>query len=287
MLSRRNLIKTVALGAGAMSLNTQCSAMSTENTTSKGSFKHAVCRWCFDSIPLEEFADQVKAIGITGIDLLKPEEWSIVQQRGLTCSVATESFASLTEGWNNPAYHERLFDPYKGLISKAADAGIKQVICFSGNRNGIGEEEGLENCAKGLDKLVKHAEDAGVVLIMELLNSKVDHQGYQCDHTDWGVKLVEKIGSPNFKLLYDIYHMQVMEGDIIATVQKYKDHIAHYHTAGVPGRHEIDESQELYYPAIMRGIAETGFDGFVAQEFIPTKPDPIAALKHAVELCNV
>lgn len=284
MLSRRDLIKTVALGAGAVSLNAMPNALS---NTQKAEFGHSVCRWCYQSIPLEEFADKVKDLGMQSIELLQPNEWPIVQKRGLTCAVATGSFASLTDGFNKVENHEKLFQPYMDLISQAADAGIPHVICFSGNRNGLDDQQGLENCAVGLDKLVKHAEQAGVVVVMELLNSKVDHKDYQCDHTDWGVQLVEKLGSPNFKLLYDIYHMQIMEGDIIATIRKNKDYIAHFHTGGVPGRNEISDAQELNYAAIMRAITETGFKGYVAQEFIPTYEDPIAALKEGITICSV
>ena len=178
-------------------------------------YKHSVCRWCFSATPLDSLARSVKALGMQSIELLKPEEWKTVYDTGLECAVATDDFISLTQGFNNPVYHEGLQKQYPGLIRQAADQGIPQVICFSGNREaGISEEQGIENCAKGLAPLVKEAEQRGITLIMELLNSKVDHKGYQCDHTPWGVKLVEKIGSPRFKLLYDIYHMQIMEGDI-------------------------------------------------------------------------
>jgi hydroxypyruvate isomerase len=172
------------------------------------------------------------------------------------------------------------------LLRQAADAGVPNVICFSGNRAGLSDEEGLENCARGLERLVPLAEQLGVTLVMELLNSKVDHRDYMCDHTPWGVALVERIGSDRMKLLYDIYHMQIMEGDVIRTIRTHHQHIAHYHTAGVPGRNELDETQELYYPAIVRAIRETGYEGFLGQEFIP-RGDPIASLRAAVELCDV
>ncbi|MCB0374650.1 MAG: TIM barrel protein [Sinomicrobium sp.] len=253
----------------------------------RGNINHAVCRWCYRDIPLERFAEQAKAIGIKGIDLLRPEEWRIVRNAGLQCSLATDTFASIDKGFNDPAHHGTLQERYQKLIAGAADAGIKQVIVFSGNRNGISDAAGLEHCARGLDALVKQAEKSNVTLIMELLNSKVDHADYQCDHTPWGVALVDKIGSPNFKLLYDIYHMQIMEGDIIATITRYKDYIAHYHTGGVPGRHEINNSQELHYPAVMRAIAGTGFKGYVAQEFIPTYTNKIKALKEGITICDV
>ncbi len=250
-------------------------------------YRHSVCRWCFGSVPLEELCEKVKPMGITSIELTVPDEWATLKKYGLTCAVATHSKASLTHGFNEPGLHRPLRETYLDLLKKAAEAGIPNVIVFSGNRKGISDAIGLEHCAAGLDELVKQAEKQGVTIIMELLNSRVDHFDYQCDHTTWGTALVEKIGSPNFKLLYDIYHMQIMEGDVIATIRNHKDYIGHFHTAGVPGRHEIDETQELNYPAIMRAIAETGFKGYVAQEFIPKAADGMASLRKAVEICTV
>jgi len=294
-IKRRTAIENIMLGTGALTLGSSLS--SCESTTStastpevwkpKGNIHHSACRWCYSSIPLEEFAEKGKAVGLEAIDLLKPDEWATVNKYGLKCSLATDDFANIVEGFNNPANHEKLFQPYVGLIDKAADAGIKQVIVFSGNRNDLSEEAGLENCAKGLDKIIKHAESKNITVIMELLNSKVDHKDYQCDKTPWGVALVDKLGSSNFKLLYDIYHMQIMEGDVIRTIQTYKDRISHYHTGGVPGRNEINDSQELYYPAIMKAILATGFKGYVAQEFMPKAEDKIASLEEAIKICDV
>lgn len=296
-INRRAAMKTLSLGLGAIGFGGIAMASQTRynNKTSlsasqlilKGTINHAACRWCYQDIPLGQFAEQSKAMGLKAIDLLRPEEWKIVQNSGLQCSLATDTFASIPHGFNDPKNHKSLQKNYRKLISKAADAGIKQVIVFSGNRNGISDETGLEHCARGLDVLVKHAEKHNVTLIMELLNSKVDHADYQCDRTPWGVQLVDKIGSPHFKLLYDIYHMQIMEGDVIATIRKYKDYIAHYHTGGVPGRHEINDTQELNYPAIMRAIAATGFKGYVAQEFIPTYKNKMEALKESIMICDV
>ena len=243
-------------------------------TKLKGNINHSACRWCYDEIPLEELAEKSRDIGLKGLDLLTPSEWGIVNKYGLECSLATDTFAIIEEGFNEQKNHLSLQQNYKGLIDKAADAGVKQVIVFSGNRYGISNEKGLENCARGLDVLVSQAEKRGVTLVMELLNSKVDHKDYQCDNSPWGVQLAKMIGSSNFKLLYDIYHMQIMEGDVIATIKKYHEYYSHYHTGGVPGRNEIDETQELYYPAIMTAISDTGFQGHVAQEFIP-KNDPM------------
>ncbi len=289
MSSRRDVLKTVSLGMGAALLapmQTLSEPLLTEDVA-KRLFKHSVCRWCFSSMPLEALAEQAKELGIASIELLTAEEWGVVQGYGLTCAVATIPNVSLTQGYNNPAQHAKLQKAHLQLIDQAADAGIPQVIVFSGNRNGLSEAAGLENCAKGLEKVVKHAEKRKVMVVMELLNSKVDHKDYQCDHTPWGAALVDKIGSPNFKLLYDIYHMQIMEGDVIATIRKYKDYISHFHTAGVPGRHEINESQELNYKAIMNAIADLGFQGFVAQEFIPTYDNKMAALKEGIDICSV
>jgi len=210
-----------------------------------------------------------------------------VQQRGLDCAIATADFIDLDRGFNNPANHQRLQQQYLPLIRKAAEAGIPQVICFSGARGNVSDEQGLEHCARGLAPLIREAEQRDIILLMELLNSKIDHPGHMCDRSRWGVQLVDKIGSTHFKLLYDIYHMQVMEGDIIATIRKYKDRIGHYHTAGVPGRHEIDNGQELNYPAIIRAIADTGFTGYLAQEFIPSRPERgLEKLAEAIKICG-
>ncbi len=296
-ISRRQALRDVSVGIGALSLTGQILASNLRNekekfidrpmVTLKGNINHSACRWCYQKIPLQEFARKGKEIGLKAIDLLKPEEWKIVQDSGLKCSLATDSFASISHGFNDPKNHQKLQQQYLELVSKASHAGIKQVIVFSGNRNGMSDEEGWEQCAKGLYPLVKHAEKKDVTLIMELLNSKVDHKDYQCDHTPWGVALVDKIGSPNFRLLYDIYHMQIMEGDIIATIRKYKDYFAHYHTGGVPGRNEINDNQELNYPAIMKAIVDTGFKGYVAQEFIPTYDNKLRALQEGITICDV
>ena len=226
-------------------------------------------------------------MGLSGIDLLNPSEWQTAFDAGLTVTLANPDGFSIPDGFNDPANHDELFNTYSTVIDQVADAGLRRLICFSGNRNGLDDKVGLENCAVGLDKLVKQAEKRGVVLIMELLNSKVDHADYQCDRTPWGVDLCEKIGSDSFKLLYDIYHMQIMEGDVIRTIQDYNQYIGHYHTGGVPGRNEINETQELYYPAIMKAIVATGYEGFVAQEFIPKAENPLESLAEAVQICDV
>ncbi len=293
---RRKALKHLTLGAaGAFALPGFTSSCSSENSSNSSEnsnpvetpFQHSVCRWCYSGMPLEALAEQVKPMGISSIELTTPEEWPILQKYGLTCAVGTLPDASLTDGYSHTEFHASLNEKYLKLVQAAAENGIPNIIVFSGNRRGLDDRTGLENCAQGLDEVVKFAEKQGIMVVMELLNSKVDHTDYQCDHTPWGAELVEKIGSPNFKLLYDIYHMQIMEGDVIATITKYKDHIAHFHTAGVPGRNEIDETQELYYPAIMRAIAENGFTGYVAQEFLPKVEDKMAALRKGVEICSV
>jgi hydroxypyruvate isomerase len=249
--------------------------------------KQSVTRWTHRSIPLADLAAAGREMGLQSIELLNPDEWPVIAQYGLTCAVSNVAGpGGIPRGFNRIENHEWLIPANEILLRQAADAGVPNVICFSGNRAGLSDEEGLENCARGLERLVPLAEQLGVTLVMELLNSKVDHRDYMCDHTPWGVALVERIGSDRMKLLYDIYHMQIMEGDVIRTIRTHHQHIAHYHTAGVPGRNELDETQELYYPAIVRAIRETGYEGFLGQEFIP-RGDPIASLRAAVELCDV
>ncbi|MEL6986685.1 MAG: TIM barrel protein [Bacteroidota bacterium] len=253
----------------------------------KGNINHSACRWCYSKIPLEELVESAKAIGLKSIELLNPDEWDIALNKGLTCAVSNGSPLGITKGWNDPSLHEQLTKDLSAIIPLAAEKGIPQVIVFAGNRNGMDDQVGLENCAKGLEPIVKLAEKHGVGIVMELLNSKIDHADYMCDHTAWGVDLAKKIGSSNFKLLYDIYHMQIMEGDVIRTIKENIDYISHFHTGGVPGRKEINQTQELFYPAIMKAIKETGFKGFVAQEFIPTRMNPLTSLKEGVKTCDV
>ena len=253
----------------------------------KGNIRHAVCRWCYSSIPLEEFCMGAKKIGIEAIDLVGPKDWPTLKKYGLDSSMCNGAEINLTDGWNEPAYHDTLIRQYTEMIPLVAANGYKNLICFSGNRKGKDDESGLQHCTDGLKKIMSLAEKHNVTIVMELLNSKINHKDYQCDKTAWGVELAKRIGSPNFKLLYDIYHMQIDEGDVIHTIQEYHPYIAHYHTGGVPGRNEIDETQELYYPAIMRAILKTGFKGYVAQEFIPTWNDKLAALDKAIDICDV
>lgn len=287
-MNRKQALKTIAASAAsAVALPQIAKGMDVLSAELKNNINHSVCQWCYGSIPLEDFAKSAKEMGIKSIELLGPAQWPVIQKYGLTCAMAYVSDLGLTKGFNDPSLHEKLIKDYTENIPKAADAGLTSVICFSGNANGLTSQQGLDNCARGLEPVLKVAQKYNITLNMELLNSKVDHKDYQCDHTEWGVKLCEKLGSPNFKLLYDIYHMQIMEGDVIATIRKHKNYIGHYHTGGVPGRNEIDETQELYYPAIMKAIVDTGFKGFVAQEFIPKRPDKLASLKQGVGICDV
>ncbi|MGH7577713.1 MAG: hydroxypyruvate isomerase family protein, partial [Longimicrobiales bacterium] len=251
--------------------------------------KQSVCKWPFREMSVDELAAAARDVGLVSIELIGPNDWPIVQEYGLTCAVAGAPgrAGNMTRGFNRLEDHEWLLPAYETILQRAADAGVPSVLCFSGNRGGdLSDADGLENCARGLSQLTPLAERVGVTLVIELLNSKIDHPDYQCDSTPWGVALVEKVGSQRLKLLYDIYHMQIMEGDVIRTIRDNHQYIAHYHTAGVPGRHELDESQELFYPAIMRAIKETGYQGYIGQEFIPTG-DPIASLAEAVRVCNV
>ncbi len=255
----------------------------------KGKINHSVCAWCYNGIPLEDLCKAAGQIGIQSIDLLGPKDFGTAKKYGLTCAMVALNHKDwgITRGWNRIEHHEPLIKVYEQLIDETAKAGFTNLICFSGNRGGMDDQQGIENCAAGLRKLMSYAEKKKVTIVMELLNSKVDHADYQCDHTAWGVELCKAIGSERFKLLYDIYHMQIMEGDVIRTLQASQQYIAHYHTGGVPGRNEIDETQELYYPAIMKAVYETGFKGFVAQEFVPKREDKLASLKQGVLICDV
>ncbi len=290
--SRRSALKKIAgtavLGAvGNVLAQPLFAAEAALPKTLKGKVKHSVCRWCYDSIPLEELCKAAKDIGLSSIELTGPDEWPLLKKYGLTSAMPWGAGMGIEKGFNNPAYHEELIKSYTEIIPKVAAAGLDKIICFSGNRNGLSDEKGIEHCATGLKKLMPLAEKHKVTMVMELLNSKVNHPDYQCDRTPWGVALCDAVGSERFKLLYDIYHMQIMEGDVIATIQKYHPYIAHYHTGGVPGRNEIDETQELFYPAIMRAILETGYQGYVGQEFIPKRENKLASLKQGVEICDV
>ncbi|MBZ0213394.1 MAG: TIM barrel protein [Nitrospirae bacterium] len=280
--SRRDAL---GLAAGAALLGPLGAHRSEASTREPGRLNHSVCRWCYGGISLEDLCKQAKAMGIASVELLSENEWATAKANGMRCAIANGP-GGITDGWNTVANHDRLVHGAERLLPLVAEAGIPQMIVFSGNRRGMSDPEGLENCAKGLKRIMPIAEKHGVTVIMELLNSRVDHGDYQCDRTPWGVELVKRVESDRFRLLYDIYHMQIMEGDVIRTIERNKDFIAHYHTGGNPGRAEIDETQELNYRRIAQAIADTGFKGFVAQEFIPRK-DPMTSLKRAIEICTV
>jgi hydroxypyruvate isomerase len=286
------MLKSVAATAFVVeSLGNRLQAAENQlDTPVKGVINHSACRWCYDDIPLEDFCKKGKELGLVAIDLLAPNEWATAKKYDLHASMGStfpgQDF-HIRKGFNKLENHKILTEYYEDIIPKAANAGLKTIICFSGNREGMSDEMGIGNAAIGLRKLMKTAEKHNITLCMELLNSKVDHKDYQCDKTDWGVALCKAVGSENFKLLYDIYHMQIMEGDVIRTIKEHQQYIAHYHTGGVPGRHEIDDSQELYYPAIMKAIAETGYKGFVAQEFIPTNKNKLISLEKCLRICDI
>ena len=295
--NRRNAIKNMLVGSallGSSSILTSFTDKEDVNENSKskkvkfkGNINHSVCAWCFGHLSIEELCLAVKKIGFGAIDLVGPKNWAILQKHGIVSSMCNGAEINLVDGFGEKKFHEKLIKNYEEVIPMVAKAGYKNLICFSGNRRGMDDETGLANSAEGLKKIIGLAEKHGVILQMELLNSKINHKDYLCDKTPWGVELCKRVGSPNFKLLYDIYHMQIDEGDVIRTIQTSNQFIGHYHTAGVPGRHEIDDTQELYYPAIMKAIVATGHKGYVAQEFIPAKEDKLKSLKDAIILCDV
>jgi hydroxypyruvate isomerase len=292
--SRRSAIKNLMAGTAALGTAGLLSSFSAEaaesekkSTTLKGNIQHSVCRWCYGAIPLEEFCVGVKKIGLRAIDLVGPADWPVLKKHKIYSSMCNGAEIGLTKGWNHPENHPVLIKNYTEHIGLVATAGYKNLICFSGNREGMDDETGLKNCVDGLKQIIGQAEKQGVIIQMELLNSKVNHPDQMCDNTKWGIELVKRLGSENFKLLYDIYHMQIDEGDVISTIRNNHQYFGHYHTGGVPGRHELDDSQELYYPAIMRAILATGFTDYVAQEFVPSWPDKMKALRHGVRVCDV
>jgi len=298
-MKRRDALKTTAITTGGLLLNLNCHAannkviMNDANLNLKGTFKHSVSRWCYDKVPMEEFCQAVADFGMHSIELTGPDEWEIMKKYGLTCAIGWDKYPAgvgLDNFYTNPDNHASLEEYYRNLIPKAVKAGVKNLIAIAGQRQGRTDYQNLINCKNGLKPVMKMAEDNGITISMEYLNSKVNHADHQFDNMEWGIALCEMLGSPNFKILYDIYHAQIMEGDIVATIRKYADYISHYHTAGVPGRHEIGEHQELNYRFIMEEIKKTGYTGYIGQEFIPsgkTQADQLAALKEAVVICDV
>lgn len=293
MTNRRNMIKTLAVGTamvGSMSAWSTSKKEMGMMTKLKGNIQHSVCRWTYSKLSLEQLCKQVKELGFAAIDLVGPKDWKTLKAHGIDSSMCNGAEINLIDGWNNPAFHSTLIKNYTEHIEYVAKAGYKNLICFSGNSRGMDDETGLKNCAEGLKQILSIAEKNKVTLVMELLNSRVDHPDYMCHTSAWGVELCKRLGSENFKLLYDIYHMQVDEGNVIATIRKNHAYFGHYHTAGVPGRNELSEQQELNYPAIMKAIVASGFKGYVAHEFVPTgKTDEARkeGLKQAVAVCDV
>jgi hydroxypyruvate isomerase len=290
--SRRTILKNIALGTsaliGAPAISFAKNFQKEKNYTLKGNINHSVSRWTFGYLSLDELCKAVKEIGFSAIDLTGPKDWPVLQQHGIYSSMCyTAGDNNLNNGLNNPIYHNQLIKEYLDVIPVMAKAKYKNLICFTGRREGMDDETGMKNCMEALQKILPSAEKNGVTMVMELLNSKIDHKDYMCNHTAWGVELCRRISSENFKLLYDIYHMQIEEGDIIRNIKDNHQYIAHFHTGGIPGRHEINETQELYYPAVMKAIVETGYKGYVAQEFIPTRKNKLDSLKEAIQICDV
>ena len=301
-LSRRGLMvagtaaaATMLGGANAILAQEGIDPSKLQASATKGNINHSVCLWCYKvregnrdrNMTVAEMAPIAKKLGLKGIDLVGPKDFPTLKEHGLACSMTSGVAGGIENGLNRRENHDNIVKTLTELIDANAAAGFPNVICFSGNRKGQNDEEGIKICTEGLKKVMAHAEQKKVNIIMELLNSKVNHADYQCDNSKWGIELCKSVGSERFKLLYDIYHMQIMEGDVIRTIQKSHQYFGHYHTGGNPGRNEIDESQELYYPAIMKAIVSTGFKGYVAQEFIPKKQDRIASLAAAVKICDV
>jgi hydroxypyruvate isomerase len=257
-----------------------------DGVVKNGRLKQSVSRWCYQKIAMPEFCKAVADMGLTAIDLLEEPDWAVVRDHGLICSMGYAGGGSIRDGLNVTANHDAIVKNFERLIPRAAAMKVPNVITFFGNRRGMSDEVATANCVAGLNRVKKIAEDNGVTICVELLNSKVNHPDYQGDRTPFGVAIVKAVNSPRVKLLYDIYHMQIMEGDLIKTIRDHHEHIAHYHTGGVPGRHELDDTQEVNWPAVCRAIVDTGFKGYVAHEFVPTR-DPITSLKEAVTLCDV
>ncbi|MBN2180787.1 MAG: TIM barrel protein, partial [Sedimentisphaerales bacterium] len=259
-------------------------ASEVQQVVKNGRIKQSVSRWCYGRIPLDEFCAVVKKMGLRGIDLLGPKDFPTLKKHGLVCTMVETH--SLTKGLNDRKNHDECLDQIRTSIEAAAEYGFPNVISFPGNRDGIGNEVGIENSVIALKQVVGLAEQKKVTICLEYLNSKVNHKGYMFDNMAWGAEVCKRVGSERVKILYDIYHAQIMEGDIIRTIQNNKLYIGHYHTGGNPGRNEIDETQEIYYPAVMKAIVETGFEGYVAHEFVP-KRDPLTSLAQAIQICDV
>ena len=289
-MQRREFL-AVSAAAAAVSASgargTQPDASKPVAAAHKGRLKQSACRWCYGGMTLDELCAAGAGMGLKSVELLHPDEWETTKKHGLACAVANSVKSNpIPKGLNRVENHDAIVKELEERLPLVKAAGIPNQICFSGNRDGMDDKQGLKNCAIGLKRITPLAEQVGVTIIMELLNSKVDHKDYMCDRTPWGVELVKQVGSDRFRLLYDIYHMQIMEGDVIRTVTDNFQYIAHYHTGGVPGRGEIDVSQELNYAAICKAIIEKGYTGYLGQEFIPSR-DAMSSLREAVVICDV
>jgi hydroxypyruvate isomerase len=300
-LSRRSALRTITGGTAALAavaaLPGRLLAADAAAPKLKGHIHHSVSAWCYGSLfnasrdkpakmSFEEFCRECAKLGLESVELLGPSDWPSVKKAGLVCAMCNGP-DSIGYGWNRVEHHDNLLAKFEQAIPQVAANGFPNIITFSGNRRGMKDEEGLENCATGLKRLAPIAEKHKVTVCLELLNSKVDHKDYMADHTAWGVELCKRVGSEWVKLLYDIYHMQIMEGDMIRTIRDNHAYLAHFHTGGVPGRNEIDETQEINYGAVMRAIVASGYKGFVGQEFVPKRPDALASLRQAIEICDV
>lgn len=293
--TRRDVIKKMAAGSVAAAALPVLGSFAQKGKSNshqlKGNIRHSVCQWTFNHLSLDELCTEAKKIGLGAIDLIAPKDWPTLKKHGLHCSMCyTAGKISLTEGWNNKTFHPQLFKDFTEAIPLVSAAGFQNLICFSGNRKGMDDVTGMKNMEEGIKKILGLAEKNNVILQIEVFNSKIDHKDYMADKTAWAVELCKRLGSPNFKILYDIYHMQINEGDVIRTIRNNHSYFGHYHTAGVPGRNEIDDTQELYYPAIMEEIVKTGFTGYVAQEFISkgkTPEEKLASLRDAIRRCDV
>jgi hydroxypyruvate isomerase len=285
-VSRRDLLTTVFSGATIASLSPFSSSQKAAPVHRKGRIRQSASRWCYQKIPLDKLCAYGAEIGLKGIDLLNSEEWLVPPRYGLICTMGYAGGGEIASALNRLENHAKIEEGFRKYIPLAARAGVPSVITFSGNRAGLSDAEGAKITIAGLNRLKKIAEDHGVTICMELLNSKVDHQDYMCDHTAWGLQVVQAVNSPHVKLLYDIYHMQIMEGDLISTIQENIEWLGHFHTGGVPHRHELDGTQEVQWEGVMRGIAATNYRGYVAHEFVPTR-DPLTSLRESVDLCDI
>jgi len=286
MISRRAFMAAAAFAPAALRAATDSERFPADRVVKNGRLKQSVSRWPYAKIPLADFCRAVADMGLTGVDLLEEDEWPVARQAGLVCSMGYAGGGSIKDGLNVKANHDAIVRNFERTIPRAASLQVPNVITFFGNKRGMSDEEAIANCVTGLNRVKKIGEDHGVTICVELLNSKVNHADYQGDRTAFGVAIVKAVDSPRVKLLYDIYHMQIMEGDLVHTIKDQHQYIGHYHTGGVPGRHELDDTQEVNWPAVCRAIVDTGFRGFLAHEFVPTR-DPLTSLREAVKLCDV